>query len=100
MVIRFIAVICLPALIESHRKRTSLLHLFPATPPPKEARKGDLIFSFFFFGLFRPATAAHGGSKAKGQIGATAASLHHSHSNTRPKLSLWPTPQFMAMPDP
>ena len=34
--------------------------------------------------------------RARGQIGATAASLHHSHS----KLHLQPTPQLMAMPDP
>ena len=39
---------------------------------------------FFFFGFFfRAAPMAYGGSQARGQIGATAASLHHSHSNTR-----------------
>ena len=30
----------------------------------------------------------YGGSQARGQIGATAASLHQSHSNTRSKQSL------------
>ena len=34
------------------------------------------------------------------QIGAVAASLHHSHSNARSELHLWHTPQLMAMPDP
>ena len=40
-----------------------------------------LIFFFlsFFLGLFsRPAPAAHGGSQARGLIGAIAAGLHHS----------------------
>ena len=51
---------------------------------------------FFFFGLFSTAPAAHGGSQARGQIGAVAASLHHSHHNTRSELCLLPTPQFIA----
>ena len=54
----------------------------------KGGRQGDqdclvclfLSFSLSFF--FRAAPAAHGGSQARGQIGATAASLHHSHSST------------------
>ena len=37
-------------------------------------------FSFLFF---RAAPAAYGSSQAMGQIGATAAGLHHSHSNAR-----------------
>ena len=47
-----------------------------------------------FFLLFRVAPAAYGGSQAWGQIGAAAASLHHSHSNGRSK------PQIAAVPDP
>ena len=35
-----------------------------------------------------------------GQIGTSAASLHHSHSNARMEPYLWPTPQLMATPDP
>ena len=38
---------------------------------------------FFFFGLFRAAPEAHGGSQARGLIRATAASLHQSHINSR-----------------
>ena len=37
--------------------------------------------SSFFLLLFRAAPAGYGGSHARGQIGATAAGLHHSHSN-------------------
>ena len=38
--------------------------------------------------LFRAAPAAYGGSQARGQMGATAASLHHSHSNEGSKPCL------------
>ena len=50
--------------------------------------------------LFRDALMAYGSSWAKGQIRATAASLHHSHSNVGSKLHLLPTPQLRATPDP
>ena len=50
--------------------------------------------------LFRATLAALGGARARGQIGATAAGLCHSHSNARSKLCLQPTPQLTAMPDP
>jgi len=40
-------------------------------------------FSFFCFLLFRAAPMAYGSSQARGLIGAAAAGLHHSHSNTR-----------------
>ena len=43
---------------------------------------------------------AYGGSLAWGQIGATAAGLHHSHSNTESEPPLQPTPQLMEMLDP
>jgi len=36
----------------------------------------------FFFLLFRAAPVAYGGSQARSQIGAAAASLHLSHSNS------------------
>ena len=41
------------------------------------------LFHFVLFLLYRAAPAAYGGSQARGQIGAIAASLHHSHSNAR-----------------
>ena len=43
--------------------------------------------------------AAHGGSQARGVIGATAANLCHSHSNAGSELHLRPTPQLRATPD-
>ena len=39
---------------------------------------------------------AHGGSQARDQIGPVASGLHDSHSNTRSKPRLRPTPQLMA----
>ena len=58
---------------------------------------------FFFFCLFafsRAAPVAHGGSQARGPIGATAAGLHLSHSNTGSDLCLQTTLQLTATPDP
>ena len=52
--------------------------------------------TFFFFLLFMAPPAAHGCSQTRGLIGATATSLHHSHSNTRSELCLRPTPQLTA----
>ena len=39
---------------------------------------------------------AHGGSQARGQIGAVAAGPHHSHNNTRSEPCLRPTPKLTA----
>ena len=41
-----------------------------------------LFIYFLSFCLFRAAPAVYGGSQARGPVGATAAGLHHSHSNT------------------
>ena len=49
-------------------------------------------------GLFRAAPVPYGGSQARGQIGALAAS--HSHSHTGSKPCLQPTPRLTAMLDP
>ena len=56
------------------------------------------VFFFLHFFFFRATHAAHGGSQARAQMGATAASL--CHSNIRSKLHLQTTPQIMAMLDP
>jgi len=50
--------------------------------------------------LFRAEPVADGGSQARGQIEAAAASVHHSHSNAGSKPHLQPTPQFTATLDP
>ena len=60
----------------------------------------QLYLFFFFFGLFRAAPTACGGSQAGGGIGAVATGLHHSHSNEGSKPCLQPTPQLTATPDP
>ena len=54
------------------------------------------LMNFFF----RAAPSAYGSSQARGWIGAAAASLHHSHSNARSELSLWPARQLMTMLNP
>ena len=46
------------------------------------------FFFFSFFCLFRATSMAYGSFQTKGQIGAVAASLHHSHSKVRSDLSL------------
>ena len=48
------------------------------------------ILKFFSFLLFRAAPMACGSSQARGRVGAVAASLHLSHSNTR-SLTHWAT---------
>ena len=53
-------------------------------------------FIFFFKGLY----LQHVSSQARDPMGATAAILHHSHSNSGSKTHLQPTPQLMAIPDP
>ena len=57
-------------------------------------------FFFVYLFVFRAAPMAYGGSQARGHIGATAASLFHSHRKARSEPCLQPTPQLMAMPDP
>ena len=54
----------------------------------------------FLFCFSRDALVAYGGSQARGQIGATASSLHHSHSNEGSEPCLQPIPQLTATPDP
>ena len=61
---------------------------------------GWFFFLAFFFPIFRAASATHGGSQARSQIGAAVAGLRHSCNTTRSELHLWPTPQLVAMQDP
>ena len=57
------------------------------------------LFIYLFFSIFRVEPVAHGGSQARGQIGAVAAGLCHSYSKLGSKLSLWPTAQLTATLD-
>ena len=85
-------------------------HFLPSTISPFSMSMSLLLFYsqvhlchilfYFIFLLLRAAPVAYGGSQARGRIGSTAASLCHSHSNTRSVPCLRPTPQFMASPDP
>ena len=51
--------------------------------PRLQANSNNKLAFFFSFMLLRAAFAAYGGSQARGQVGATAAGLCHSHSNAR-----------------
>ena len=62
--------------------------------------KQNGLCSFGVFCFFRTAPATYGGSQARGGIGATAAGLHHNHSNAGSEPCLRPTPQLTATPDP
>ena len=59
-----------------------------------------VLFIYLFFNLFRATPTTYGGSQARGQIGAVAADLDHSHSNEGSKPHLQPIPQLSAMLDP
>ena len=53
----------------------------------------------FLFCLLGATPIAYGSSQARGQIGAAAAGLHHSHSNAGSESRLRPTPQLEATLD-
>ena len=78
------------------------VHPEPTLPQENNFSVLSFLFLSFFsvFCLFRAASVAYAGSQAKGQIGAVAAGLHHSHSNAGSELHLQPTPQLTAMLDP
>ena len=59
-----------------------------------------IIVIIFVSCLFRAMPVAYGDSQARGRIGVTDASLHHSHSNLGSEPHLWPIPQLTATPDP
>ena len=58
------------------------------------------LFNLLSFVFFRAVPTAYGDSQARDLFRATAAGLHHSHSNTGSESHLQPTPQLAAMPDP
>ena len=68
------------------------------TPSGTDPSPYSIFFSPFWGEGGTP--TAYGGSQARGQTGAGAAGLHHSHSNTGHEQSLRPAPQLTAMPDP
>ena len=58
------------------------------------------LFIYCLLAISWAAPAAHGGSQARGRIGAAATGLRQSHSNAGSELRLPPTPQFTATPAP
>ena len=84
---------------EGWRKNVVFLipwHLYH--PNKKQTNTGTTvhsgIFCLFVCFHFRKTPAAHGSSQARGQIGAAAAGLQHSHCNARSKPHLWHTLQL------
>ena len=83
-------------------------NLPPSTPktlqiPLYHSGNSSKYYYFYltFFGLFRAAHMAYGGSQVGSQIGAVAAGLYHSHSNTRSMPpSVTYIPQLVATLDP
>ena len=55
-----------------------------------------LFFCVCLFFFFRATLVAHGSSQVRGRIRATAAGLHHSHSNVGSEPCLQSTPQLTA----
>ena len=51
-----------------------------------------IFFIFIFILLFRAVPVAYGGSQARALIRATAAGLHHSHSNAGSEPCVQPIP--------
>ena len=62
--------------------------------------RGYFLTVLFFCLFFRAAKVAHRGSRARGPIGAAAASPCHSHGNATSEPHPRPTPQPAAMPYP
>ena len=76
---------------------------FKAFANLNDCRQWIIFFNFYFFCLFAiswAASAAYGGSQARGRIVAVATGLRQSHSNVGSEPCLRPTPQLMAKPDP
>ena len=63
----------------------------------RKETKVVLVIHFVPNLLFRATLVAYGSSQARGQIGATAAGLSHSHSNFGSEPHLLPTPQLTAI---
>ena len=64
----------------------------------RSLQREEILFYLLLF--FRAAPTEYGGAQARGLIGAAAAGLWHSQSNSGPKPHLQLTPQLMATPDP
>ena len=80
-----------------HQRASAITLLFQAG---LRSRLPFFLFVCLFLFVFSwAASVAYGGSQARGPIGAVAAGLRQSHSNSRSELRLQPTPQLTATPD-
>ena len=60
----------------------------------------EVVLDFNIFFIIRATPIAYRRSQARGQIGAAAACLYHSHSNSESEPHLRPMPQLTATLDP
>ena len=92
-----------PGMEPSLQQRPKLLQLQCHILNPLHHRKLPTVSVLFICLLtyLRAAPVAYGSSWARGWIRAVGAGLCHnySHSTVGSKLCLWPTPQFLALPD-
>ena len=86
--------ICQKVVLSNHLRVYNILIIFYFVTKKiqKYNRKNKLltisVYIHFFFFLFKASPAAYGSSWSRGQVGAAAASLHHSQDKTEPKLPL------------
>ena len=72
------------SLKDSTQKLLELINKFSKAAEYKiNIQKLVVFLSYFFFFLFRATPESYGRSQDRGLIGATAVSLHHSHSTDR-----------------
>ena len=86
-------------MIQIKHKCTGLLPSFPSLPV---MWLNFFFLNYLFIYCFSGPLLWHmeGRSQARGQTGAAAADLRHSHSHARSELRLQPTPQLTATLDP
>ena len=96
---RILWVHCLLTNLE-HKSRNEITGRDTPIHPHVTNRERQLTHLGLSFLLFRAVPVAYGGSQARGRIGAAAASLYYSHSNTRSEPRLQHISQLTATLDP
>ena len=85
----------------SFSTRTPITYIISKMPNKSEVGFFVVFLVFCFcFCFLRAAPVAFGNSQARGQIGAVADGLYHTHSKARSEPFLQPTSKFTATPDP
>ena len=82
----------------------SAIHVLSMSPLARLTVSSSSSSFFFFLFVFLPFSRAvpeaHGGSQARGPVGAAATGPRQRHSNSGSEPSPQPTPQLTATPDP